>query len=231
MSYGSQNPWSVNRAAATGADYDLGLRQYMLSVYNYMASGLALTGVVAWLGADSGLYQSLAHTPLLFVIILAPLALVWIPLGPHLHDAAADGAATFWIYAALMGLSLSSIFLVYTGTSIAETFFITAATFPRHEPLRLHHEDQPGEDGLVPDDGPLRHHHREPGQHLHRLVGAAVAHLGHRRAGLHRPDRLGHGQRIKEQYDASYSQGGELVQRTALLGCADALSRLRSTCS
>jgi FtsH-binding integral membrane protein len=129
MSYGSQSPWSVNRAAATQAGYDLGLRKYMLSVYNYMASGLLLTGIVAWLGYDSGVYARIAHTPLMFVVFLAPLALVWF-LAARINSMSLPAAQlTFWVYSALVGLSLSSIFMVYTRTSIAETFFITAGTF------------------------------------------------------------------------------------------------------
>jgi len=129
MSYGSGNPWSVNRAAATGAAYDLGLRKYMMTVYNYMASGLVLTGIVAWLGADSGFYAQIAHTPLMFVVMLAPLGLVFF-LSARIYTMSLGAAQmTFWVYAALVGLSLSSIFLVYTGASIAQTFFIAASAF------------------------------------------------------------------------------------------------------
>jgi FtsH-binding integral membrane protein len=130
MSYGSQNPWSVNRGgAATQASYDLGLRQYMLRVYNYMASGLALTGVVAWLAADTGLYARIYHTPLMWVVMLAPLVMVFILAARINRMSFAAAQLTFWAYASLMGLSLAGIFLIYTRTSIAETFFITSATF------------------------------------------------------------------------------------------------------
>ena len=95
-----------------------------------MASGLALTGAVAYVAAESGLYASLAKTPLLlWVVVLAPLALVLF-LSFRIEKmslGAAQGA--FWAYAGLVGLSLAGIFLVYTGASIARTFFITAATF------------------------------------------------------------------------------------------------------
>jgi uncharacterized protein len=130
MSYGSQNPWPVNRGAATTqASYDVGLRQYMLRVYNYMASGLALTGLVAWLAVDTGLYAQIYRTPLMWVVILAPLVMVFV-LAARINKMSFGAAqATFWAYSALMGLSLASIFLVYTRTSIAETFFITSATF------------------------------------------------------------------------------------------------------
>jgi hypothetical protein len=102
-------------------DVDLGLRQYMLRVYNFMAAGLGLTGVVA--------YQQVAGTPLIWVIMLAPLgALLFLSFRIERMSVAA-AQATFWGYAALMGLSLAGIFLVYTGTSVARVFFISAATF------------------------------------------------------------------------------------------------------
>ncbi|MBH1998617.1 MAG: Bax inhibitor-1/YccA family protein [Sphingomonadaceae bacterium] len=117
--------------AARGETFDAGLRRYMLSVYNYMASGVFLTGIVALLFASSGLaYQVLAGPGILkYVIMFAPLAFVMVlsfGIG-RLSTAAAQGL--YWAYAAVMGLSLSSIFLVYTGTSIAQTFFATAAAF------------------------------------------------------------------------------------------------------
>lgn len=120
--------------AATGAQsvgVDAGLRSYMLSVYNYMASGVLLTGLVAMLFAQSGYAKAilLSPSPLKYVIMFAPLVFVMVlSFGINrLSTAAAQGL--FWAYAGVMGLSLSSIFLVYTGTSIAQTFFATAAAF------------------------------------------------------------------------------------------------------
>jgi len=112
------------------AAIDAGLRQFMISVYNYMASGLALTGIVAYGAAETGLYASLIDPPMLFWgVTLAPLALVLL-LSFRIEKMSLGAAKTaFWAYAALVGLSLSGIFFVYTGTSIARTFFITAATF------------------------------------------------------------------------------------------------------
>lgn len=109
---------------------DTGLRKFMLSVYNYMASGLALTGLVAYAAAETGLYASLVKTPLLFWgVVLAPLALVFL-LSFRIEKMSLGAAQTaFWAYAGLVGLSLAGIFLMYTGVSIARTFFITAATF------------------------------------------------------------------------------------------------------
>jgi len=112
------------------AEIDAGLRQFLLSVYNYMGAGLVLTGVVAYVAAETGLYASLVQTPLLFwVIVLAPLALVFL-LSFRIEKMSLGEAQTaFWAYAGLVGLSLAGIFLMYTGVSIARTFFITAATF------------------------------------------------------------------------------------------------------
>jgi FtsH-binding integral membrane protein len=115
---------------ASWAEIDVGLRQHMLRVYNYMAGGLALTGVIAYVAAASGFYVSLLSIPLLFyAVIFAPLALVFF-LSYRIQAMSLGAAqATFWIYSALMGLSLGFIFLVYTHASIASTFFITAAMF------------------------------------------------------------------------------------------------------
>ena len=109
---------------------DEGLRSYMLRVYNYMASGLALTGIIAYVVATTpALTQAIFGTPLQWVVMLAPIGLVFF-LSARLHKMQFSTAqAMFWIFAALMGASLASIFLIYTGTSIARVFFITAATF------------------------------------------------------------------------------------------------------
>ncbi|HLY90535.1 MAG TPA: Bax inhibitor-1/YccA family protein [Acetobacteraceae bacterium] len=123
--------------AATGAReaaFDAGLRSYMLSVYNYMASGVLLTGIVAMLfargGADSMAAQIFMQGGLLrFLVMLAPLGVVmWMSFGIN-RISEGTAKALFWVYAALMGLSLSSILLVYTGGSVAQAFFATAASF------------------------------------------------------------------------------------------------------
>lgn len=118
-----------SRAGTRDAAFDAGLRSYMLSVYNYMASGVLLTGIVALLFANSGLAAQVLTTPLRWVIMLAPLGFVMVlSFGINrLSTAAAQGL--FWAFAVVMGLSMSSIFLVFTGTSIAQTFFATAAAF------------------------------------------------------------------------------------------------------
>ncbi|KJE34035.1 membrane protein [Thalassospira sp. HJ] len=118
---------SVGRSAA---EIDEGLRAYMLRVYNYMASALALTGIVAMAVSTSPtLMQAIFGTGLHWIVMLAPIGLVFF-LSARIHKMSFGAAqATFWVYAGLMGLSLASIFLVYTGESIARTFFITAGTF------------------------------------------------------------------------------------------------------
>jgi hypothetical protein len=94
-----------------------------------MASGLALTGIVAYVFANSNAYDQVAHTPLIWLIMLAPLGLVmWLSYGINRMQAS-TAQALFWIFAAVMGLSLASVFKVFTGESIARVFFITAGTF------------------------------------------------------------------------------------------------------
>jgi uncharacterized protein len=124
-----RTPDDTATASSFGPLIDAGLRDHMQRVYGYMAGGLALTGIVAYAAAASGLYQSIAGTGLIWIVILAPLAFVLaISFGIE-RMSAATAAALFWIYAVVMGLSLGGIFLVYTGTSIARVFFITAATY------------------------------------------------------------------------------------------------------
>ena len=122
---------------------DEGLRAYMLKVYNYMSSGIFLTGIVALLlfklsvvmtpdGSISGLTSignALYNSSLMWIVMLAPLGVVFYMSFGIRKMSAAKAQMTFWIFAALMGASLSSIFLVYTGTSITRVFFITAGTF------------------------------------------------------------------------------------------------------
>jgi uncharacterized protein len=116
-------------SAAAAPTIDLGLRSFMLRVFNTMAGGLVLTGVVAYAAASSGLYARIAGTPLLWLVMLAPLGLALL-LGFRVSRMSAVAAqVSFWAYAALMGLSLTGIFLVYTGDSIARVFFISAGTF------------------------------------------------------------------------------------------------------
>lgn len=114
---------------AKGATYDEGLRRHMLSIYNYMASGVLLSGIIALLFARSGLAAQIMATPLSWVIMLAPLGFVFgMSLGATRMQTSTL-QALFWGFCAIMGLSLSTIFLVFTGASIATTFFATAGAF------------------------------------------------------------------------------------------------------
>jgi uncharacterized protein len=113
---------------------DQGLRAFMLGIYNNMAMGLAVTGVVAfgvfqWVLANPTVAQTLYAGPLKWVIMLAPLAFVFGLSATVNRMQPATARLVFLAFAAVMGLSMSSIFLVFTGTSIARTFFITAASF------------------------------------------------------------------------------------------------------
>ncbi len=137
------NPW--NRPAevqtqATATAVDAGLRAYMLKVYNYMTSGVLITGLVAYFASQSQTFlgavmninaegQITGMSPLGWIIAFAPVVFVLI-LGAKMRTMSASAMqTTFWAYAGVMGLSLFSIFLIYTGASIIKVFFITAGTF------------------------------------------------------------------------------------------------------
>jgi len=132
--------YGTSAAGAVGA-IDEGLRAHMVRVYNYMLMGLALTGVFALgtfnLAFDTSggglqltsLGAALFGSPLQWVIIFAPLAMVFF-LAFRIQKMSVGAAQlTFWIYAALVGISLATIFAIYTATSITQVFFIAAATF------------------------------------------------------------------------------------------------------
>lgn len=144
MAFGENRKFSLRTAEMTGAKaravpIDAGLREYMLRVYNYMASGLALTGIIAYATANTPALLSLFYatspegflqpTMLAWIAMLSPLGFV-LALSFGINKMSASTAqAVFWGFAGVMGLSLSHIFLSYTGTSIARVFFITAGTF------------------------------------------------------------------------------------------------------
>jgi len=129
-------------AATTAAVLDEGLRAYMLRVYNWMTSGLLLTGIVSYLIAHTALinaFYPVVHTqfgtlvrtasPLAMISIFAPLAFVLVlSLGVN-KLSTTTAQALFWVFCAAMGCSLTNIFLIYTAESIVRVFFITAATF------------------------------------------------------------------------------------------------------
>src|SRR6202048_4614010 len=124
MSYYDSNARRTSRGMDAplwvGARIDVGLRAYMQCVYGYMAGGLALTGIVAYAAAASGFYQAIAATPLIWIVMLAPLGFVLVLSFGIQRMSAATAMVLFWIYAAVMGLSLGGFFLVYTGTHIAD---------------------------------------------------------------------------------------------------------------
>jgi FtsH-binding integral membrane protein len=150
------NRYAARGAARTEVAVDEGLRAYMLRVYNYMAGGVFLTGVIAYfvysltvttdanlaahaatgavIGLKRGMYltplgAALFTTPLHWLVILLPLGFVFF-LSMRIYRMSLGAAqTTFWLFAAAMGVSLSSIFLAYTQTSITQVFFVTAAAF------------------------------------------------------------------------------------------------------
>ena len=123
-------PYSVRRSGTAQAYFDEGLRRHMLRIYNYMGLGLVLTGLVAMaVAATPALYVPLFTTPLKWVVMLAPLAFVVFFSFRIERMSAASAQTAFWAFCAVMGLSMASIFLVFTGASIARTFFIAAAMF------------------------------------------------------------------------------------------------------
>jgi FtsH-binding integral membrane protein len=138
-----QDPRFVSPSVAASAEVDLGLRAYMLGVYNYMATALGVTGLFAYgikmmtvvtdpagqIIGVTGFGNLIFNTPLKWLVLLAPLGMVfW--LSARLHSMSVSKAKTlFYVFAALMGVSLSSILLVYDGSSVARAFFITAGAF------------------------------------------------------------------------------------------------------
>ncbi|WP_120718031.1 Bax inhibitor-1/YccA family protein [Tsuneonella amylolytica] len=109
--------------------FDEGLRKHMLSIYNYMTSGVLLTGIVALLTFNSGLAYNFASGPLMWIVALSPLAIVFAMSFGANRFSKTTLQMMFWAFAALMGLSMSTIFLRFTGGSIAVTFMATAAAF------------------------------------------------------------------------------------------------------
>jgi len=140
MEFEMQN-WSDPRTTTAGspaasvgvprAARDAGLRSYMLSVYNYMASGVLLTGIVAYALAATGVAQAIFFGGgiLRWVVLFAPLVMVMVMGFKAQRMSTGAMQAFFWAFAAVMGASMSVIPLIYSGTSIAQTFFATAAAF------------------------------------------------------------------------------------------------------
>ncbi|MEM8950522.1 MAG: Bax inhibitor-1/YccA family protein [Pseudomonadota bacterium] len=109
---------------------DEGLRSYMLSVYNYMFLGLGLTGMVAYVAAQSPQLLGLIHgTPLKWVLFAAVLGIAWFGMPRITRMSLGAAHLMFWAFATVFGLMLSYVFAVYTGSSVARAFFMTAAVF------------------------------------------------------------------------------------------------------
>ena len=120
---------SLDGRSAGRASYDMGLRRHMLSIYNYMASGVLLSGIVAMLFANSGMALQMLNSPLKWLVMLAPLGFVFAMSFGANRMKTSTLQMLYWGFCVIMGLSLSTIFLVFTATSIATTFFATAAAF------------------------------------------------------------------------------------------------------
>jgi FtsH-binding integral membrane protein len=124
------NDRSVRVGTAPAYAVDAGLRAYMLRVYNYMAMGLGLTGVVAlFVASNQAVQHAIFGTPLVWLVMFAPLGIVLALSFGVQRMSAQTAQILFWVYAGVMGLSLASIFLIYSHASIARTFFVTAAAF------------------------------------------------------------------------------------------------------
>jgi FtsH-binding integral membrane protein len=130
MAFETNRPAWAGTQARTIPSIDVGLRQHMLRVYNYMASGLLLTGIVAYAVANTpAVFNAIFGTPLAWVVMLAPLGFVFFLSFRIDRIQASTAQALFWAFAGVMGLSMATIFVAFTGASVARVFFITAGTF------------------------------------------------------------------------------------------------------
>ena len=215
MSDFNRNAWgqtTLGQTTTQGAVVDEGLRAYMLRVYNYMSLGLAITGVAA-IGAYmlavttdpsvaagkvgnmmlTSFGVALFTSALKWVVMLAPLGMVFF-LSRGCTTMSATGRADRLL--ALRGADGPVAVVDLPGLYRAARSRRCSSSRPppsaRSVALRLHDEARPDRDGLVPDDGPVRHHHRDAGEHLPAVLDGAVRRLGDRRADLRGPHRLRH---------------------------------------
>ena len=128
---------------ATSAAVDAGLRAYMLRVYNLMALAVAFTGILSYLSISIPALAALALGPTRFVLFLGILGLGFMAPRLIFSQNSAMAQAAFWGYAALWGILIAPYFLIYTDTSIARSFFVTAGGIRRSQPVWIHHETQP----------------------------------------------------------------------------------------
>ncbi len=191
-------------AVASAAALDAGLRAYMLRVYNWMTSGLLLTGVVAYGIANTSLisllYQQVSTprglmvqpTMLAYVAIFAPLVFVMVlSLGVN-RLSRSTAQLLYWAFAAAMGASLSNIFLIYAHELDRPRLLRHGGDVRGGQHLRLHHAYRPYAHGQLSDDGPVRCYHRQRGEHVHWKLRLPVPDQHRRRAGVRRPHRLRH---------------------------------------
>jgi FtsH-binding integral membrane protein len=126
------DPFFRSGSGVAGLDrvtFDVGLRAHMQRVFGYMAGGLAVTGLLSWVVANTPLAQIIFGSPLRWVAMLLPLAFILV-MNFKMQSISASGLKIlFWLFCASMGISMASIFLVFTGASVARAFFITASTF------------------------------------------------------------------------------------------------------
>ena len=186
--------WSNNQTTqateARAQAVDEGLRIYMTKVYNYMGLGLLATALTAYIGAASGIYVALAQTPLIWLVVFAPLGMVLLFISAPASHERARAKTTFWIYAAMTGLSLSYVLLAFTGVSVVRTFLITAASFGALSLYGYTTKARFERHGLVPVYGAYRHYFGVHRQFLHAKPGHAFRHFGHWCADFCRTDGL-----------------------------------------
>ena len=192
--------------AARATAIDAGLRAYMIRVYNYMAAGVALTGVVAWFTYNAAVVtdaagritsltsfgQAIFSGPLAIVLFLGTLGLVFFMSFRINSLQPSTALMLFLVYAGLLGLMLSSVFLAYTGASITRTFFISAASFGALSLYGYTTQRDLSPIGSFLIDGFVRADHCDARQHVPEEQRARFRDLGDRRSDLRRPDRLGH---------------------------------------
>jgi uncharacterized protein len=124
------NSSNLNANATLDPAFDEGLRKHLVRVYSYMTVGLAITGLVAFVvGSTPALYTPLFSSPVVWIVIFLPLVFV-VALSASINSISSLAAqAIFWVFCAVIGVSMASVFVLFTGASIARTFFITAAMF------------------------------------------------------------------------------------------------------
>lgn len=119
----------MNTVTSSYQDYDQGLRNFMLNMYNHTAAGLALSGVVAYLTYASGLIYSIMTGPLAWIVMLAPLGMIFWYSFAGQNWTLSKIKNFYYAFTVIMGIGLSTLFAVYTAYSLTQVFFVTSATF------------------------------------------------------------------------------------------------------